>query len=370
MCSPLDSALLAIDAAGNDLDEAKQLVRAKVRALAVGYDSRWQTAGYEAIAVEQVYQADLWNPETNKRSRTFRVAGKIDVVASLYGRTWIIDHKTTSHDIADPDAPFWRQLAIEGQVNHYMLLQWLHGVKPDGALWDVIRKPTISPKKLTKAERASAVAERRYCGRQLSMDTLAALQTDERENAEMYEARLVNDCMLERPEWYFARRPVPRLDHEILDYASDLWEIGQEILESRKRARLPKSSGSCIQYNAPCRFLGICSGHDTPDSDRWRSKRAKHGELDGTELTGDVLTNSRIRNFQSCKVRHYYDYELGIERQDEEEKEALYFGSLMHVALEAWWKGFLVEVNDGKCNNGSPATAAGTPSAAETQLAG
>jgi CRISPR/Cas system-associated exonuclease Cas4 (RecB family) len=61
-------------------------------------------------------------------------------------------------------------------------------------------------------------------------------------------------------------------------------------------------------------------------------------ELPGIEGDGrNVLTNSRIRCFQTCRRKHFYEYELGVERQDEEEREALYFGNLWHAALEAWF---------------------------------
>jgi len=51
----------------------------------------------------------------------------------------------------------------------------------------------------------------------------------------------------------------------------------------------------------------------------------------------DVLTNSRIRCFQTCRQKHYFQYELGIEKVDEEEREALFFGTVMHSALEQFF---------------------------------
>jgi len=146
---PLAKALKAIDAFQSPGDESSLLVMAKCRALMRGYHARWKDAGYVATSVEQVYTSPLFNPATQSQSRSFSIAGKIDCMAEQNGRTFLIDHKTTSQDITDPNAPYWRQLAIEGQVNHYFLLQWLHGAKPDGAVWDVIRKPSISPKKLS-----------------------------------------------------------------------------------------------------------------------------------------------------------------------------------------------------------------------------
>ena len=366
----LTKAIEAIDAYPGPGDERDQLVRAKCRGLMRGYDARWADAGYETIEAEKIYTADLINPETGKQSRTFSIAGKIDALVSMHGRTFLMDHKTTSDDIADPDSPYWRQLAIEGQVSHYLLLLMSVGIKPDGAIWDVIRKPTISPKKLTKAERASAVSERRYFGSSLTMDTLNALQLDDRETFEMYEARLAHDCTTERPERYFQRKPVPRLDADIMEYWQDLWEQGQLIMASRARQRLgkriPKHSGSCMLYNSPCKFLGICSNYDSPDSDKWQRKPMAHRELPG--VAGDVLTNSRLRCSQTCPTKHYYEYELGIERVDEEEKESLFMGSCLHAGLEAWMLTFKLE-NDNHVNSENSSSASGVEQqSATTQL--
>lgn len=345
---PLQAAIAAINQFSDpNADDKTLLVLAKCRGLMAGYDARWRADHYEVLTVERVYQSPMFNPETQRKSRRFSLAGKLDVFARKNGRTKIIDHKTTSEDITSADSSYWRQLVIEGQVTQYMLLQWLAGERPDGAVWDVIRKPMISPKKLTKAERASVVADGRYFGRRISLDGLTALQVDERESLEMYEARLSHDCAVERPDWYFQRREIPRMDAEVIDYARDVWDIGQVILQSRERmrdtGRLPlKSPGSCMTYGKPCDFLGICSGYDTPESDRWQRREVVHGELNG-EVGNDALTNSRIRCFQTCQRKHYYRYELGIERREDDEREALYFGSCLHAGLEAWWKCFLIE---------------------------
>lgn len=124
-------------------------------------------------------------------------------------------------------------------------------------------------------------------------------------------------------------------------------------------------------YGSPCKFLGICSGHDTPDSDKWRRKKERHPELgDAIEHDADALTNSRIRTFQTCRRKHFYEYELGIERQDEDEKEALYFGAMFHAALEAWWRCFLVSNSEVSHVNGrtdSPASGVGQSPARATR---
>lgn len=336
----------AIDAMPQDSDP---VIAAKVRGLIAGYHAKWKNHDIVPTAVEELVQSGLFNPETHRSSRTFGAAGKIDIKGyrRSYSARVIIDHKTTSQDITDPNGPYWRQLVVESQPSMYMLLEWLNGRKVDEAIWDVVRKPQIKPAKLSKAERALAVSSRKYCGRTLSDESLAALQTEDRETLEMYEARLAEDCTTTRPEWYFARRTIPRLDSELLEFAAELWEHGQEILHARQLNRWSRNSGACMLYGSPCKFLGICSGHDDPDSDRWQRKVNVHSEL--PELQGDgrdQITNSRVRCFQTCRRKHYYEYELGIERQDDEEREALVFGTIWHKALNAWWSTFMEKEHD------------------------
>lgn len=337
----LDAALAAInDVVPVDADNSKQLIAAKARGLMVGYHSRWKDAGYTVFSVERMVLADLRNPETSAKSRTFNLAGKLDAtLCSPDGRVLVMDHKTTSDDIADPHSTYWRQLAIEGQVSQYMLLEWSNGRKADGALWDVVKKPGINPRKLSKADIKATVVHGRYCGMALIAEDILELQETERETLAMYTARLAFDCTHERPQHYFARRPVPRLDADLYEYAKDAWDWSQEIIATRRTGRWTRSPKACMRYNTPCKFLGICSGHDTPDSEKWQKKPNVHVEL--PELTGDgrdVLTNSRIGSFSICRRLHFYEYELGIQKVDEEEREALYFGHVWHHAQQAWWE--------------------------------
>ena len=351
----LEAAIAAISANTTSAPES-QLIAAKCRALVVGYDQRYRDATYMPLEVEQTTVVPLLNPQTNRPSRLFSLAGKLDVVCTYHGQTILFDHKTTSLDIADPNSPYWRQLVVEAQASHYCLLKWISGTKIDGCVWDVLRKPSIAPKKLSKAEVRAVVSGLGYFGRSVSEHDKALVMQDERETPAMYESRLLRDCTEERPDWYFQRRSVPRLDADILDYASDLWQHAADITACRhvteRTGRWPQAnSGACMLYGSPCKFLGICSTYDTPDSDKWAHKTNVHTEL--PELRGDgrnLLTNSRVRCFQTCRRKHHFEYELGIERIDEEERESLLFGRFWHIALQAWWSTFLPkEPDNGNC---------------------
>jgi hypothetical protein len=333
----LERAISAIDGSMNGADDAQSLVAAKCRALMRGYAVRWAESPYVVDTVEEVVVSDLWNPETSRKSRSFMIAGKLDLKAWCGTRRVLIDHKTTSEDISDPNSPYWRQLVIEGQPTHYMLLEHLNGRKIDDAVWDVIRKPTISPKQVTKSDQSSVFTSGQYFGCTLSQASMEELRHTGRESLEMYEARLAWDCTEIRPEWYFQRRSVPRLDSEIHEWATELWGHSQDLLHARRENRWPRNAGACMNFGRPCVYLGICSGHDSPETDNWRTKAQVHNELPLDGDGRDVLTNSRIKCFQTCRRKHFYQYEWGIEPNRDDEPEALYFGSLLHKALEAYF---------------------------------
>lgn len=335
--TPLAAALGAINGAPAR-DDGQKLVASKCRALVAGYDARWGAPEFDVVGVEALTQADLYNPTTAAKSRTFKVAGKIDLLVDRMNRRVLFDHKTTSDDIKDPNSPYWRQLVVEAQPSHYMLLEWLQGRKIDEAVWDVMRKPDIRPKQIAKKDREETKRYGHYFGFQVSAASLREMESTERETLEMYEYRLINDCTKERPEHYFQRRTIPRLDAEIHEHAVEVWDYSQEIILARRFNRHGKNSGACMNYGRPCKFLGICSGFDSADSNNWTTKQQVHPELELPETDGrDVLTNSRLTVFKTCRRKHYFMYELGIERIDEEEAEVLYFGSLWHAALEAYF---------------------------------
>ncbi len=346
---PLDAALEVILPHLSSKVEGQPVIAAKCIGLMAGYNAKWLDAPFKIESVERVLTSDLYNPETNRKSRTFTVAGKLDVraIEIATDKKILFDHKTSSEQIDAPDSPYWKQLVVEGQATHYMLLEWLNGEKVDAAIWDVVRKPGISPRALFKAERAILLDTGFYADVEFPADEIAKWRADKdgRETMMMYAQRLANECTNEKPQWYFQRRYVPRLDSEVREYAGDQWDIAQDIIHARNNERHPRNSGACMLYHSPCKFLGVCSGHDSIDSERWITNDWVHPELDRDLFPGynpdnrglNILTNSRMRMFQTCKRKHFYTYELGKEKIDAEEREALFFGTIFHEALEQFF---------------------------------
>lgn len=317
-----------------------QLLRAKLRGLLRGYDAKWGGHQLTALEIEVTVTSDLYNPATSAKSRSFTMAGKKDLLMEEDSHLWLMDHKTCSEDIADPNAPYWRQLTVEGQHLHYALLEHLNGRKIEGAVWDVTRKPSISPRQISKADMTDLAATKRYFGVDLTNEQIAEVRETGRESFDLYEYRLAWDATRVRPEWYFQRQRIARMDNDLIDYATELWGHTQDLLIARRENRWPRNSGACMNYGRACKFLGICSGHDEATSSNWKKKEWVHNELPifGQDDGNGVLTNSRIRCFQTCRRKHYFEYELGIDRAEPEEIESLYLGNLWHEALATYFQ--------------------------------
>jgi hypothetical protein len=277
---------------------------AMARGMLRAYDTRWSREGWQVLEIEQIYDSPLVNLSTTRSSRNFKIAGKIDKLAKHDGIVVLVDHKTTSEDLSD-DGAYWQQLVVDSQPSHYEVLLLANGVKVDRVVWDVVRKPGIRPRKSIG------------------------------ETAEQYEDRVASECSM-NPGRYFARRSGKRTREELVEYAQELWSLQKDISVARSFDRWYRNVGSCMVYGSPCRFLGVCSGHDSIDSDNWYRVDDVHDELEITDGR-DVLTNSRLKCFQSCRRKHYYEYELGVRRVDEVEREVLRFGSLWGRAMDEWW---------------------------------
>lgn len=330
--------LSRLDCANAVIEEsnADPLLAAKVRGLMVGYDAKWANQQWNVVSVEEQFLLPIVNPESLRQSRTYKHAGKVDGIIELNDRTYLLEHKTCSEDITRPDAPYWRRLTIDAQVSGYVLAYWQMGRKLDGTMYDVIRKPGIRPKQLTKAEMTSALMHDTHYGQPVSREDKRRLISDNIESPAMFSARLAADT-LERPDWYFQRRSVPRLDQELADYSLELWETADEIRLAKASGRHFRNPGACMNYGTPCKFLGICSGHEDIDGGRWGRKTNVHSELNLNGNGLDVLTNTSMQMFKTCRRKFHYEYELGLQREDAEDSEALVFGDLMHRALAAWW---------------------------------
>jgi len=332
----------ALEVALSELDgiECDPVTRETIRALVTGYAEKWNDHQWDAVAVEQEFRLPIINPGSTRASssRTFEHAGKIDLIVedrNSPGDYYLCDHKTSSEDISDPGSDFWKQLFLSTQATHYQLACHQAGVKLAGCVWDVIRKPSIRPKKLDKKAQAD-ITSGIYCGIVLDRECGHL----ESEDGYLYGLRVLSECR-ENPDRYFQRRSVPRNERELIEYARDLWGTATLIRRSLNDDAFYRTGAThaCMSFGARCEYLDLCSGFSRVDSGQYVS-RVPHQEL--TQSPEGIVTNSSLTTYRQCQRKYEYRhvYQIGLPGMS----ESLFFGQVMHKVLEAYWKFFLVPV--------------------------
>lgn len=227
---------------------------AMARALITGYDARWADQAYEVLATEREFRVPLINPETDAKSRTWDLGGKLDVIArDSSGDTLIVEHKTTSEEIA-PGSEYWKRLKLDGQVSIYYQGARAAGFDVSKCLYDVIRKPGQRPLKATPPDKVRLKKDGTpYADTRMADETPAE-----------YEARLM-EAIAEDPNRYFARGEVVRLEAEMDEAMFDAWTLAQQLRAAEVADRFPRNPDACSQYGRTCAFFGVCSGEQSLD---------------------------------------------------------------------------------------------------------
>lgn len=314
--TPLEAGLAAMDLylADNKGQNDAMIVRHRVRAMLRAHAAIWSDDAdkYEVLAVENLRLAPLKSLVTGRDSG-YIAAGKIDlVVREKTGRKQVIivDNKNLSDSLDDSRI---EHLLIDGQGLQYGYLEFANGVKADQFMYNVLVKTTHRPYKATAKKPAETLEE--------------------------FEERLLANY-LEEPGKFFARPIVPLLKENIANHLHETYLWAKELdIDCNSDTHL-RNPGACFEWQRPCKYLGICSGRSHETDGTWKKKDQTHVEI---ELPAGVdplkiLTNSRLKLFRTCRLKHYRQYVQGLDRIKEDHNEALAIGTLSHVGLEHYWK--------------------------------
>jgi hypothetical protein len=227
----------------------------------------------QVLAVEAEFSGPLRNPSTDAASKTWQRAGKLDAVVEVAGRVYVVEHKTTSEDIA-PGADYWARLQIDAQVSNYIAGARCLGFEPAGVIYDVVRKPGGGPLKATPLE------SRKYTKATAKEPSrLYAGQRETDETPEAYYERL-NATIGADLEGYYARALVVRLEAEEREAEADLWQTGVQIRDARRLRVWPRNADACVRYGRKCEFFEVCTGAASlDDPTRYRRAETPHEEL-------------------------------------------------------------------------------------------
>ncbi|MFH0899060.1 MAG: PD-(D/E)XK nuclease family protein [Pseudomonadota bacterium] len=264
----LDAGSSAIAEACRKSADLDPFDRVRAEMLLAGYDARWREEQFETLAVEKEFSAPLSNPTTGRPSRTWELGGKIDAIArDGDGRVWIVEHKTSSEDLA-PGGEYWRRLLMDGQISTYYVGATALGYEVSGCLYDVVAKPRIRQLRATPTENRKYTKDGRLYANQREVD----------ESPEEYALRL-SESIAGDPASYYARSTVVRLEQEIADHQWDVWQIGKRIREDMLADRAPRNPDACLRYSRTCAYFDVCSGLASIDDETRFVRRGINPEL-------------------------------------------------------------------------------------------
>src|SRR3990167_1316709 len=245
-------------------DNKDEYVLARAAALLEGYHSKYKDEPYSFVFSEGKFNAPLLNPLTSRESKTFELGMVLDrIVEDLSGRRYLIETKTTSEDIEDPNSDYWHRLGIDSQISTYYYGAEINGYKIESCIYDVIRKPTIRPKQVGK--------------------DVDSENPKREETPQEYYERLSADIKA-RPNFYFARKVIPRSETDIKDYLFDVYETSKVLRSFQLSGKFPRFIHSCRGNFGYCEYFSVCSGRASfHDQTLFKKNENKHVELGGNK---------------------------------------------------------------------------------------
>lgn len=240
--------------------------------LICGYHWMWGDSGITCLASEQAFRIPLVNPETGASSQLFDLAGKIDGIVRLEDdRLAVKESKFLSEDTG-PDSDLQRRLRIDHQISLYIHAARQLGHSVGTALYDTIRKPSIKPTAIPLLDSDGIKIVFDLEGDRVYSANRKPRQTGSTKDGYSIQCRLMtveewgdklNDDIAERPQWYYNRIEVPRLDDEIAEAQDEIWQIQKTLREAQRTGRWYRTVGrnSCDF----CSYFELCSTKFDPD---------------------------------------------------------------------------------------------------------
>jgi hypothetical protein len=222
--------------------------RETARAMLTGYTTMWAEHPVETVATQVSFDVPILHPETGEAHPEYQFNGVLDGIVRVGGRLLGLESKTSSEDI-NPGSPYWQRIVtLDPQVSLYDLGARQAGFEIEGILYDVARKPAL---KLGKTETPEAFGER--CARDIQG----------------------------RPDYYYQRQEVVRLESEARAYQQDLWDYACILSDAERLGRWPRNPDRCRQFGRACDFLPVCVGEASVDDEILYMTRER-GKTDGT----------------------------------------------------------------------------------------
>lgn len=219
------------------------------RAMMMGYAERYPAEDFEIVALEKTFEGRIINPATGASSRSLQIAGKVDGIVRIGWDYYILEHKTASQ----LDADYLERLWTDTQITLYChYVEQTLGIKIAGVIYNVLVKAKLQQSKgETEAEfevRRAELLAKSKTGKTTATRKMPESDTD-------FQSRLL--AKYSEPEMF--HREMLYLSRDQFDsMKSDLWELTQQFLDSRRRRVFYRNTSFCFQYHRACSYFPLC----------------------------------------------------------------------------------------------------------------
>ena len=268
---------------------------ATARALVRNYAAQWASArgDWEILRNEFAFSEAIRLPDNPKRRSKYRVAGKVDKVARVNGRIWIIEHKTSAGSLAE-----WAEKNRRNPqgLTYAVALAEHYPEGVAGVIYDLINsrppKPAEALAILKSGKALAKVAGLPWTTAaefERAIGALAEAGADPLDGAEWYRDTL--DALRERDAagFWFRREAVPFEPYQVARVNAELYHSAEQIGAWRKtvekaageggqlapeaipaflasRGHLwPREASLCYQFNRLCPYASICATGSAED---------------------------------------------------------------------------------------------------------
>lgn len=263
-----------------DGHQVEALELAKLRVLMTGYHLRWadEAQHYKVLGVELKFEGPLTNPKTGKQSRLWKLAGKLDVLVRDWrdGLVRVIEHKSSSEDVS-PGSDYWRRLKMDGQVSVYFEGGRILGHEVYAVLYDVVGKLQHDFKQVPVLDEHGNKIVLNAAGERVRATGGKWRQTADKEQGYVLQTRpetveefmqRIAGVVAEQPERFFVRAEVHRLEQELADGLTDVWQLAQSLRDEELEERFPRNPDACMQPGRACPFFAACAGEASLNDER------------------------------------------------------------------------------------------------------
>lgn len=241
------------------------------KAMMNGYIHQYRQENFKIIDTELEFSVPIINPITNRQSRSFKLMGKVDALALLDGKYFIMEHKTASMITGD----YIEILPMDFQINLYaMALSRFKNIPIAGVIYNVIQKSRIK-QKMGETEEQFELRRQELILKSKTGKTSAKRQLPESDEIFRHRLQSVyeNPKMYHREMLYISNEDIKRTEYH-------LWEITQEILHTQRRGKWSQNTDTCFRYHRPCMYFPLCRAHDNPNiKDNLYTELPPHSEL-------------------------------------------------------------------------------------------